>query len=364
MTTLTNATGPAPGPGPGNYKKSYGRERSASARSFREGVILGVLICCGLFTLAVTAMIVYILLSETIYFFTQPMTDIQGDEVEVSLADFFGSLQWTPTSTGNREFGIWSLITGTGQVAVIAMAVALPLGLITAIWLSEYASPRVRNIVKPVLEIIAGIPTVVFGFFALTVITSFLRLDFMMVEAVDQAGQVLIDSAGNPILVPWNPFNFSIYNALSAGIAVGIMCIPIVTSLSEDALRAVPRALREGAYGLGCSRFETAIKVVVPAALSGIIAAFILAIARAVGETMIVAMAAGALAPNPAEFYDITQDTQTMTGYLVMIFLGDIQHGGVEYQSSYAVAFTLFVITLGFTVIGGAIRRRFRQVYE
>jgi len=343
---------------------ALGRPRSVGLRRFRENVILGLLIACGVFTVVVTAVIVYILLSETWFFFTHEMQDVQGDHVRVSLGDFFLDTKWSPTSTGNRHFGIWSLVVGTAQVAVVAMAVALPLGLVTAIWLSEYAKPRVRSFVKPVLEIIAGIPTVVFGFFALTVITSFLRFDFLKVQAVDQAGQALMDQAGHAIMVPWNPFGFSIYNALSAGIAVGIMCIPIVTSLSEDALRAVPRALREAAYGLGCSRFEAATKVVVPAALSGIIAAFILAIARAVGETMIVAMAAGALAPNPAEFYNVTQDTQTMTGYLVMIFLGDIQHGGVEYQSSYAVASTLFVMTLGLTVLGGAIRRRFQQVYD
>lgn len=339
---------------------SYGKERSVGLRKLRERFIMALLIFCGVFTVLTTIAILYILISETVYFFTEPMTSIQGDEVEVSLADFFLSRHWSPTSAGNPSFGIWSLIVGTAQVAVIAMAVALPLGLITAIWLSEYASPRVRGIVKPVLEVIAGIPTVVFGFFALTVITPiFLRWEWWQ-KTPDYSGAGI----SSDITVPMFGGVFSVYNALSAGIAVGIMCIPIVTSLSEDALRAVPRALREGAYGLGCSRFETSTKVVVPAALSGIVAAFILAIARAVGETMIVALAAGALAPDPLEFYNIGKDTQTMTGYLVMIFLGDIQHGGVEYQSSYAVAFTLFVITLLFTLLGGYIRKKFRQAYD
>ncbi len=358
MTSLTTHTVPA------ERKISLGKPRSASLRRFWEGVILGLLVVCGLFTVSITGLILFVLLSETIVFFTKEMHDLQNFTVTVSLRDFFGSLHWAPTSTGNRSFGVWSLVVGTLQVAVIGMIVALPLGIITAIWLSEYATPKVRNIMKPVLEIIAGIPTVVFGFFALTVITSFLRMDFIMINALDASGNLLLGSDGNPIQVPWNPFNFSIYNALSAGIAVGIMCIPIVTSLSEDALRAVPRALREAAYGLGCTRFETAVKVVFPAALSGIVAAMILAVARAVGETMIVALAAGALAPNPAEFFKVNQDTQTMTGYLVMIFLGDIQHGGVEYQSSYAVAFTLFTLTLGLTVAGAIIRKKFRQTYE
>ena len=166
----------------------------------------------------------------------------------------------------------------------------------------------------------------------------------------------------------WNPFDIGTYNVLAAGLAVGIMCLPIVTSLAEDALRAVPRQLREGSYGLGASRFETSLKVVLPAALSGVIAAFLLAVARAVGETMIVALAAGSLPPNLheslASAFDVTHDTQTMTGYIVQIFLGDVEHGGVEYLSVYAIAFTLFVMTLLLTVGGGAIRARYRQVYD
>jgi len=346
-----------------------GKPRSKTVRNFREAVILAGRICCGLFTVVVTLSILGILLWNTWGFFTVKMTDIQGAETSVSVADFLFDLKWSPIAEGDRHFGIWPLITGTMQVTVVAMALALPLGLITAIWLSEYANSKVRNIIKPVLEIIAGVPTVVFGYFALTVITPNLRFNFFQVAATNyETGEVIRDAAGNAIMVPWNPMHLDIFNALSAGIAVGIMCIPIVTSLSEDALRAVPRALREGAYGMGSSRFETSTRVVVPAALSGIIAAFLLAIARAVGETMIVALAAGA---QPPHLYDGVQhaayiggETQTMTAYMVQIFTGDIQHGGVEYYSCYTVAGTLFLITLILTLIGGVIRRRFRQVYD
>ena len=349
--------------------RSVGKPRSKALRRFREGLILGGLILCGTITVLITLGILFILIRETFTFFTKEMVDIQGTPVSVSLWDFFGDLQWAPLAQGDQHFGIWPLIAGTGLITVIAMLFALPLGLITAIWLSEYANKKVRAVIKPVLEVIAGVPTVVFGFFALTVITRTLRFEFLMVEATNpQTGQTILDQAGNPIMVPWNPFEFGIYNALAAGLAVGIMCLPIVTSLSEDALQAVPRALREGAYGLGSSRFETSVRVVTPAALSGIIAAFLLAIARAVGETMIVTLAAGSLAlplhNNLAAAVDPRSELQTMTAYMVQIFLGDIQHGGVEYQSCYAVAMTLFLITLGLTIFGGAIRRRFRQVYD
>lgn len=214
------------------------------------------------------------------------------------------------------------------------MAVALPLGLITAIYLSEYAPARVRDVLKPVLEVLAGIPTVVFGFFALTVITPGLQ---------------------------WFHDGFGVYNATSAGLAVGIMCLPIVCSLTEDALRAVPRNLREAAYGLGATRFEVSLKVVVPAALSGIIAAFLLAIARAVGETMIVALAAGS---TPMLTADPREEIQPMTGYMVQIFLGDTSNFDIEYLSSYAVGSTLFIMTLILTLIGNYVRVKYRQAYE
>ncbi len=337
--------------------KMPGRPRSTMIRDIRETIIMVFLVACGVFSIITTTLIVFVLAKESLTFFTRSdIRDAQGNVADVSFWEFITGLQWNPLLGETRNFGIWPLIGGTFMVATIAMMVALPLGLITAIWLSEYASMRVRNVIKPILEIIAGIPTVVFGFFALTFIAPVLRFSFIQV------------SDGGTGTQPWNPFGFGIYSALAAGIAVGIMCLPIVTSLSEDALRAVPRALREGSYGLGASKFETSIKVIVPAALSGIIAAFLLAIARAVGETMIVALAAGAsplpLSTNPAAVLNPTSEVQPLTGYMVQIFLGDAPHGGVEYYSAYAAAATLFVITLGVTLVGAKIRQRFRQAYE
>ncbi|MEM7576102.1 MAG: phosphate ABC transporter permease subunit PstC [Planctomycetota bacterium] len=347
-----------------------GRERNTKLRDLRENAIVAVLIGCGFFTVGTMVMILYILLSNAADFFGHPITDVAGDSVTVSLGDFLAGLEWNPLLGAEKHFGIWPLIAGTLQVAIVAMMFALPLGLMVAIWLSEYASPKVRAVIKPVLEVIAGVPTVVFGFFALTFITPvLLRWDWLQVTITDPAtGQPVLNSEGNPVTQAWNPLDFGTYNVLSAGLAVGIMCLPIVTSLSEDALRAVPRALREGSYGLGSSRFETATKVVLPAALSGIVAAFLLAIARAVGETMIVALAAGSLPPNlgenPGALFDVTTDTQTMTGFIVQIFLGDVSHASVEYYSVYAVAFMLFLITLILTLVGGVIRKRFRQAYD
>jgi phosphate transport system permease protein len=299
--------------------------RSLRGTRAREVVIFFMLILCAIFSILITVAIIGVLIRETITFF--------GYE-EVTLANFLGSTTWNPQLGGEHSYGIWALISGTMLITVIAMAIALPLGLVTAIYLSEYAPSRVRDVLKPVLEILAGIPTVVYGFFALTVITPVL-------QSISTA--------------------FNVYNALSAGIAVGILCLPTVCSLSEDALRAVPRSLREGAFGLGGTRFDVAVKVVVPAALSGIISAFLLAVARAIGETMIVALAAGNrphVTINPAE------DVQTMTTYMVQMASGDVSTYDVEYYSLYAVAFTLFLITLTLTMIGNMVRRRYREKYE
>lgn len=304
---------------------SVGRPRSKTLRKVRESCIMAALIGCGVFSIATTITIIVILGLEAFHFFQLE---------EVSFWEFITGTQWNPLLGAKKHFGVWPLISGTLLVTVVAMVVALPLGLITAIWLSEYAKPGVRAVIKPVLEVLAGIPTVVFGFFALTIITPGLR---------------------------WLHEGFNVYNATSAGLAVAVMCLPIVTSLSEDALRAVPRSLREGAYGLGATRFEVSIKVVTPAALSGIVAAFLLAIARAVGETMIVSLAAG---NAPSMTVDPRSQVQTMTGYMVQIFLGDASNFGPEYYSSYAVAATLFLMTLLLTVIGHRIRVRYRQVYE
>jgi len=345
------------------------RPRSPLWRRLREGLLGGALVACGLFTLAVTLTIVVILARESWDFFAHPHPDNQGNLERVTLGSFFGDLSWNPLLGGEKHFGIWPLILGTLKITGIAMAFALPLGLVTAVWLAEYASARTRAILKPVLELLAGIPTVVFGFFALTVITPLLSMDFGAIHP-SLAFLTRTDENGNPD--PANPLGLGVYNALSAGIAVGILCLPIVTSMAEDAVRAVPKALREGAYGLGASKFETSVRVVTPAALSGIISAFLLAISRAVGETMVVALAAGSrpvemLDPQGAlawrRIFSVSDDVQAMTGYMVERFKGDAPHGTVEFSSSFAVAATLFVITLALTLAGNAIRKRFRQAY-
>ncbi len=305
-----------------------GVPRSVAARKWTERCIRGSLFLTATLSVVTTFTIIVILLKQTVSFF---------DTEEATVLDFLLGTEWSPLLGAEKHFGIWPLVCGTFLVTVIAAAFALPVGLVTAVYLSEYAKPRVRAILKPVLEVLAGVPTVVYGFFALSVITPGLQL------------------LNNPY------FEFGGYNAMSAGLAVGIMILPIVCSLSEDALRAVPRSLRDGALALGATRFDVSVRVVVPAALSGIVAAFLLAITRAIGETMIVALAAGGLARITFKPWD---ETQTMTAYMVQIFLGDAPANGVEYKSSYAVAFVLFVITLGMTLLGNLILRKFREEYE
>ena len=300
------------------------RRSLAMVRAQELGVYL-LLILCGLFSLLVTATIIYVLTTETIRFF-------EADEVTVG--NFLGSTKWNPLLGSKKSFGIWALVSGTMLVTAIAMIIALPLGLVTAIYLSEYAPKRVRGILKPVLEVLAGVPTVVYGFFALMTITPMLQ---------------------------WLHGGFDVYNAASAGIAVGILCFPTVCSLAEDALQAVPRALRDGAYGLGSTRFDVSVKVVLPAALSGIISAFLLAFARASGETMIVAVAAGSL---PQVTFDPRDQVQTLTGFMVQMATGEVSNFAPEYYAMYAVAFTLFVITLVLTLVGNIVRKRFRETYE
>ena len=301
------------------------RRRSAAARGFIDGVVRVVLVLCGAVSIITTFAIIGILLEETRRFFILP---------EVSVSEFFLGTEWSPLLGAEKHFGIWPLICGTMIVTAVAAVLALPLGLIVAIYLSEYAPRRLRTILKPALETLAGIPTVVYGYFALVVLTPALQTIDGSIES---------------------------YNALSAGLAVGIMTLPIVSSLSEDALQAVPRGLREGAYAVGATKFDVSLKVVLPAALSGVVASYLLAIARAIGETMIVALAAGGLAQLTLDPRD---QVQTMTGYMVQIFLGDTDALGVEYRSSYAVAAVLFVMTFILTVIGHRILVRFREVYE
>ncbi len=291
-------------------------------RHARERWIGALLVAASAVSILTTLGIVGVLVFESLGFFA-----------EVSPWTFLTGTQWTPLFE-DKQFGVLPLLAGSLLVAGGAALVALPLGLAAAIYLSEYAPDRVRRVLKPVLEVLAGIPTVVYGFFALLYVTPLLR-------------QVWPDA--------------DIFNAASACIVMGIMIIPLVSSLSEDAMSAVPRALREGAYALGATKFEVATRTVVPAALSGIIASFLLAISRAIGETMIVTIAAGA---TPQMTLNPLHSVQTMTAYIAQTSMGELPHGTVEYRTIFAVGLTLFLITLVVNLISGVVLRRFREVYE
>ncbi|WP_373229429.1 phosphate ABC transporter permease subunit PstC [Cohnella sp.] len=279
------------------------------------------LLFCAVISILTTMGIVYILFTETYHFFQK-----------VPFKEFITSGTWAPLFEP-KQFGIWPLLSGTLLITVIACLVAIPLGLAASIYLSEYAPKAVRNVVKPILEVLAGVPTIVYGYFALTFMTPIIR--------------ELFPGTG-------------IFNALSAGIVVGIMIIPMVCSLSEDAMSAVPRSLRDGAYALGATRFEVALKIVVPAAFSGIVASSVLAFSRAIGETMIVTVAAGATPKLTANPFD---SIQTMTAYIVQVSLGDTPHGTVEYGSIFAVGATLFLITFILNIAAQYFARRFREEY-
>ncbi|HUF39800.1 MAG TPA: phosphate ABC transporter permease subunit PstC [Anaerolineales bacterium] len=252
---------------------------------------------------------------------------------DVSVVEFLTGTQWTPQV---GAFGIWPLLNATLMTTFFAMLIALPLGLGVAVYLSEYATDRVRTTIKPIMEVLAGVPTVVYGYFALTFMTPLLRLIF---------GETTV----------------SIFNTASAGLVIGILVIPLVSSMSEDALSAVPRSLREASYALGATRLETALQVVVPAAFSGIAAAFIVALSRAIGETMIVAIAAGA---GPAFTFNPFQSAETMTGHIVRISGGDLSYDSIDYNSLFALGLVLFFFTLSLNVVSQRIVRRFREVYE
>lgn len=287
-----------------------------------ETFIQGLLFFFGAVSILTTIAIIYELLRESLLFFDQ-----------VSLQQFFLTIKWQPQID---QFGIWPLVTATFMTSTIAMLFALPFGLMIAVYLSEYASDRFRNVLKPILEVLAGIPTVVYGYFALTFMTPLLR-SFLGRDVV------------------------AIYNTASAGIVIGILILPLVTSMTEDALSAVPRSLREGSYALGATKLETAVRVVLPAAISGIAASFILAISRAVGETMIVALAAGA---GPNLTFNPFQPAETMTGYMVRISGGDLSYDSIDYNSIFSIGLLLFFLTLGLNIISQRIVRRFREVYE
>ncbi|MGG3889261.1 phosphate ABC transporter permease subunit PstC [Metabacillus fastidiosus] len=298
------------------------KKSKKSAAQIVEKAVPSLLFILAFISILTTIGIVLTLIFETVTFFTR-----------VSILDFFTQKEWYPFFEGNASYGIMALISGTLLVTVIAVIVAVPIGLASAIFLSEYASDRTRRIIKPILEVLAGIPTIVYGFFALTFVTPIL--------------QKIIPDLG-------------IFNALSPGIVVGIMIVPMIASLSEDAMSSVPSSMRQGALALGATKLEVSLKVVLPAAISGIVASFVLGISRVIGETMIVTLAGGA---TPKLTFDPTESIQTMTAYIVQVSSGDAGYGTTVYYSIYAVGMTLFVFTLAMNVLAQFISRRFREEY-
>ncbi|MDZ7660109.1 phosphate ABC transporter permease subunit PstC [Fodinibius sp.] len=288
----------------------------------KEKIIEKVLAACALITILTTIGIILILAVEAFSFFQ-----------EVSFVEFFTSTQWTPLFT-QKSYGILPLLSGTALTTLIAITVALPVGIIVAVYLNEYANEKLRRVLKPLLEVLAVVPTVVYGFFALMIVTPFLKM-----------------------FIP----NLAGFNALSPGIVIGIMIIPFVSSLSEDALSSVPDSLRQASFGMGSTKFQTAFRVMVPAASSGIIVSAILALSRAVGETMIVAIAAGM---QPRFTFDPTVPIQTITSYIVQVSMGDVPHGSIAYQTIFAAGITLFVFTFILNNISYWIKSRYQEKYE
>ncbi|MCW5941584.1 MAG: phosphate ABC transporter permease subunit PstC [Fimbriimonadaceae bacterium] len=303
-------------PLPADFRKRF------SWRALNEGTLQNLCLVASLLSIATTFGIIYVLFDESVRFFRW-----------ISPREFFLGTVWTPLFEPAR-FGILPLLSGTFQIALGAGLFALPVGLLSAIYLSEFASARTRGILKPILEVLAGVPTVVYGYFGLLFVTPLLRRFFPDVQ---------------------------VFNAASGSIVVGIMILPLVSSLCEDALYAVPRALREGAYAVGSTKLEVTMKVVVPAALSGIMSAFILAISRAVGETMAVTIAAG---NTPKLTLNFAESIQTMTAYIVQVSLGDTPAGSPVYRTIFAVGMSLFVITLLMNLVAQALVRRYRSVYS
>lgn len=287
----------------------------------KERIIEKLLFVCAMLSVLITVGIIFVLVLDTIDFFQ-----------EVSFWDFISDDKWTPMFQ-DKHFGIAPLLSGTLLTSAIAIAVALPIGLSIAIYLNEFAPKNFRKRIKPALELLAAIPTVVYGFFALTVVTPFLKQ------------YIEIDS----------------FNALSAGLVMGVMIIPYVSSISEDALYAVPKSLREAAYGMGSTRLQTAFRVTIPAASSGIIVSIILAISRAIGETMIVAIAAG---QKPNLTMDPTETIATITSYIVQVTVGDVEHGSIEYKSLFAAGITLFFFTFILNNISYFIKKKYQEKYD
>ena len=290
-------------------------------RNVKERIIELILMLAALVAVATTFAIVGVLLYESLSFFKT-----------VSVLEFFTDTQWTPLFE-DAHYGIMPLVSGTLTTSAIALAVAVPIGTISAIFLSEFASHKTREIIKPILELLVGVPTVVFGYFALFFVT--------------------------PLLQSIYP-DLPSFNMLGAGIVMGIMIIPYIASMSEDAMRAVPMSMREGSYAMGATRFQTAIRVVTPAAVSGIVAAYILAISRAVGETMVVAIAAG---QQPNLTFNPLDSAATITAYIVQVAMGDLPHGSIGYQSIFAAGLVLMAMTLSFNIVGHWVRKKYRESY-
>jgi phosphate transport system permease protein len=291
-------------------------------RKLKELVIERLLLTSSLITIAVTVGIILVLSIEAVNFFS-----------EVSIIEFLTDTEWTPLFT-DKHFGILALLSGTLLTSFIAIAFAVPVGLSISIYLSEYAPKSFRRTIKPLLELLAAVPTVVYGFFALMVVTPFLQSIFPSISS---------------------------FNSLSAGLVMGIMIIPYISSLSEDALQAVPKALREAAYGMGSTKLQNSFRVMVPAASSGIVVSIILAISRAIGETMIVAIAAG---QQPRFTFDPTVPVETITAYIVQVSLGDVQHDSLEYKTIFAAGITLFIFTFLLNTLSYRIRKKFQDKYE
>jgi phosphate transport system permease protein len=308
-----------------HVKNKYEIEDTASKikkARIQEFLVRNVLFVCAIFCIAVSLGIVVVLFEETLHFFR-----------EVSLLDFMFGTEWTPLFEP-RKFGIWPLIMGTSLITLGAAVVGIPLGIGIAIFLNEYASQRVQEWFKPVLEILAGIPTVVYGYFAVKTITPALQSVIPQIE---------------------------VFNALSAAIVVGIMIVPMIASLCDDAIRSVPRSVKEAGYALGATKLEVTSQVVIPAAMSGLVAAFILALSRALGETMAVTLAAGS---TPKMSLNPMESVQTMTAYIVQVSLGDTPHGTLEYRSIFAVGSVLFLMTLAFNLLAYQLVKKYRRVYE
>ncbi|MGD9853843.1 MAG: phosphate ABC transporter permease subunit PstC [Planctomycetaceae bacterium] len=328
MPTATEAADPQPAVSGGSLARRFSLAR------VREALIQACLFLCASLSVFTTLGIIIVLLSESVISLS---ADDPAFFQQVSLTAFLTGTEW---AWNEAKFGILPLLCGTFLVAGIAALIGLPVGILSAVSMSEYAAPRVRAVLKPVLEILAGIPTVVYGYFALIFVTPYLL---------------------KPVFETLFGFDVGVFNAASAGIVVGIMIVPMVSSLSEDALRAVPRSLREAGYALGSTKFDVSVRVVLPAAFSGIMASFLLAIARAVGETMAVAIAAGntpSLTLNPFE------PIQSMTAYIVQVSQGDTPAGTIEYKSLYAVGLSLFGVTLAMNIVSQRIMRRYREVYQ